>query len=71
MLLTKVANIDIPTAHAGILPAPVVNCSAVLFLKKNEAPKITLPATREKKIKASINVSFITWFWKVKSLPGA
>ena len=59
MELTNVANIDMPTAQAGIFPAPVVNWSDVLFRKKKEAPKITFPAIREKKIKASINVSFI------------
>jgi len=70
MLLRKLVNIDSLAAQAGIIPAPVVNCSAVLFLKMNEAPKITPPATRKKKIKASINVSFITWFYKVKTLTG-
>lgn len=59
ILLTKVAKIDIPTAHEGILPPPVVNWSEVLFLKKNEAPKITFPIMREKKITASSKVSFI------------
>jgi hypothetical protein len=32
ILLTKVAKIDIPTAHAGRLPPPDVNCPEVLFL---------------------------------------
>ena len=39
MLLTNVANIDIPTTQAGILPLPDVNCDDVLFLKKKLAPK--------------------------------
>jgi len=59
MLLTNVAKIDIPTTQAGILPPPVVNCTDVLFLKKNEAPKATFPNTRIKNTIASSKESFI------------
>jgi hypothetical protein len=49
ILLTNVANIDMPTTHAGRLPPPEVNCPDVLFLKKKLAPKRTFPKVIRRK----------------------
>jgi hypothetical protein len=63
ILLTKVAKIDIPTAHDGIDLPPVVNWSDVLFLKKKLAPNNITPEIRIKKMIASSKGNFMgRWF---------
>jgi hypothetical protein len=59
MLLTKVAKMDIPTTHDGILPPPAVNWSDVRFLEKKLAPRSTFPKVRTTKTSRSRKGSFI------------
>jgi hypothetical protein len=61
MLLTKVANIDIPTTHDGNFPPPDVNWSVVLFRKKKLAPKITFPNVIIIKTMRSITGKFMNY----------
>ena len=62
MLLTNVANIDIPTTQAGSFLPPVVNCSDVLFFRKKLAPNSTFPKVSTKNTMRSTGEKFIIDF---------
>ena len=54
MLLTYVANIDMPTTQPGMEWPAEVNSSALLPFLKNEQPNTTTPSVKTKNITKSI-----------------
>jgi hypothetical protein len=49
MLLTKVANIDIPTTHVGKLPSAAVKAAAPRrLLRKKLQPNVVTPPIKRK-----------------------
>ena len=60
MLLTKVAKIDMPIAHAGSLPPPVVKSEALRFLKEKEIPNPTIASIYTKKM-AKSKIGMFGW----------